>query len=150
MVLIVIIVIFLLIILIYLPKPGSNYRCVCDNVNTFWDSASSYCRTKQTYSESCSTYPCNSNYGLTCSSANACVCPTSMSGSYCDCPSTQYWNGGKCVNRATKDENCPTLQNYNCYTSKNLICSGGTCQCIDSNYYWDSSAQTCCNKFVFI
>lgn len=133
---------------------GSGMTCIsgvcgCADSNTYWDG--SICRTYQTYNQPCSTYQCNfNNYGLICSSANACICPTSMSGSYCDCGPTQYWNGAKCTARSTYGGSCPTLQNYNCYSGKNLICSGGVCVCINSNYYWDATAQTCCKNIFKI
>jgi hypothetical protein len=125
-----------------------NNRCTCADVNTYWDG--SICRTYQTYNQPCSAYLCNPNYGLTCSSANGCVCPTSMSGSYCDCPSTQYWNGAKCTERSTFSGSCPTLQNYNCYSGKNMICSGGICDCVNSDYYWVAALDTCSKFFCLI
>ena len=119
-----------------------SFVCICDDANTYWDG--SICRTYQTYYQSCSSYLCNPNYGLTCSStANSCQCPTSMSSNYCDCPTTKYWNGALCVDRSTYNGACPTLQNYNCYSGKNLICSGGICDCLNSNYYWVSAIAAC-------
>ena len=103
-----------------------------------------------TYTELCSSYLCNPNYGLTCSStANSCQCPSNMALYRCDCATTQYWNGARCVERSTYNNACPTLQNYNCYSGKNMICSGGTCLCVNSDYYWVSALDSCSNFFLF-
>lgn len=104
--------------------------------------------TYMTYTDSCSSYLCNPNYGLTCSStANSCQCPSNMATYHCDCATTQYWNGARCVERSTYNNACPTLQNYNCYSGKNMICSGGTCLCVNSDYYWVSALDSC-SKFL--
>ena len=98
----------------------------------------------QTYGQSCSVYQCNPSLFLTCpSSPNGCTCPTYMSANVCDCPTNKYWSGSTCVDRSSYTGPCPTLENYNCYSGKNLICSGGTCACIDSSYFWDATSSTC-------
>lgn len=121
-----------------------NNKCKCADPNTYWDG--SICRTYQTYYDSCASYQCNPNYGLICSSSNACVCPYNTGTNYCDCPSNKYWNGARCTQRSTYNGPCPTLQNYNCLTSQNLICSGGYCVC-PSWYAWDSFSSSC--YFIF-
>jgi len=122
-----------------------NSQCIdaCPNANTYWDVSS--CRTYQTYNQPCSSYKCNPSYGLICSSSNACQCPTSMSGSYCDCSSTQYWNGNQCVERSTFGGSC--LQDYNCYNGKNLFCNGVICDCVSADYFWAADLNSCSINF---
>ena len=100
-----------------------------------------------TYGQSCTTFLCNPNFSLTCSSGGGtgCSCPTGYGGSTCDCTSTQYWTGSACTARSTFGQTCPTGQNYNCLSGLNLICSGGSCVCLNSNYYWTGSS---CREYL--
>ena len=136
----------------------TSSTCQCSSIYSYW--ASSFCRKLfftnlkylkklrnrpvlkepyQTYGQTCSSILCNPYAGLICpSTATGCSCPTTLSASYCDCPATQYWDTAAllCVNRVSYSVSCPTGQNYNCISGLNLICSGGVCTCLNSNYSW--------------
>ena len=120
-------------------------RCQCAT-NYYW--TGSVCHIYMTYGQSCSSYLCNPSFNLTCSSGSGtgCSCPNTYGISVCDCDATKYWSGSACVTRSTYGESCPTGNTYNCYKGKYLICSGGTCVCANSNYYW-VPALSMCSKY---
>jgi hypothetical protein len=64
-----------------------------------------------------------------------CDCPYQLNGNQCNCPTTHYWNGTRCVSRFTINQNC--TYDYQCAYATGLICykvnGYGTCQC--SGFY---------------
>lgn len=97
-----------------------------------------------TYGQSCSAFQCNPNYGLTCG-ASGCACPTTQSGTVCDCSTANYWTGSVCTPRSTYLGSCTA--DYMCTYNTGLTCVSNKCICATANYYWTGSV---CSKLIFI
>jgi hypothetical protein len=62
----------------------------------------------------------------------------------CQCPYWQYFNGFKCMDKSTNDENCTS--NIVCKEYLGLSCSFNKCYCLNT-HFWNGSI---CGKNYFI
>ena len=103
-----------------------------------------------TYGQSCSTFLCNPNLSLTCStgSGTGCSCPTTYGANICDCNTSSFWNGTSCI--ATRISfNSPCTQSYQCLLNTGLTCVGGVCSCATADTYWTGTQCRNLNLFYF-
>ena len=72
---------------------------------------------------------CNITQGLYCgTTVGVCNCPARNTVGRCDCSKGYYWNGTGCsVLLAYNSSGC--VNDYNCDSSKRLVCLNGICQC---------------------
>ena len=118
-----------------------------------------------TYGQSCSTYLCNPNFGLTCSGGSGAACPNSYGANICDCTSSQYWTGSACASKSSWGGSCSTrgdcqcvqgifffriylrclfLQELKPFKGVGLSCQGNQCLCPSgSQWFWSPYSTKC-------
>jgi hypothetical protein len=128
--------------------------CKCSSTQ-FWKSNSLGCINFYNYNNgSCAeTNQCQT--GLICKNSTylSCSCPTTVSDSYCDCPtpvygSEYYYNGSNCVPSRIINESC--THNSTCQQiTRGLFCHLNMCSCA-YNFFWNGTkCVTCLSSWYY-